>query len=92
MKGGIEEFKRHKYRGNRFAALHTSKNLTVKERLRLENMKLKIKNEQLKRIHCERNWCKQGVHFHLRLEYQVTKMLSKEFSVKELCNEMNISR
>lgn len=36
-------------RGNKFAALHTSKKLTEIERLELENLKLKIENERLKK-------------------------------------------
>ena len=35
--------------GNKFAALHSSKKLTNEERLELENMKLKIENERLKK-------------------------------------------
>jgi transposase len=36
-------------RGNRFSALHTSKSLSKEERLELENLKLKIENERLKK-------------------------------------------
>ena len=47
---GIEGLKNKKEkRGNAFAALHTSKSLTKEERLELENMKLKIENERLKK-------------------------------------------
>ena len=35
--------------GNRFSALHTSKSLSKEERLELENLKLKIENERLKK-------------------------------------------
>ena len=45
---GIEGLK-PKRRGNPFAALHTSKTLTKEERLELENLKLKIENERLKK-------------------------------------------
>ncbi|MBR2654745.1 MAG: helix-turn-helix domain containing protein [Lachnospiraceae bacterium] len=45
---GIEGLKT-KRRGNPFAALHTSKTLTKEERLELENLKLKIENERLKK-------------------------------------------
>lgn len=38
-----------KHSGNPYAALHTSKNLTEEERLRLENLKLRIENERLKK-------------------------------------------
>ena len=47
---GIDGFKnKEHYRGNKFAALHISKSLTNEERLELENMKLKIENERLKK-------------------------------------------
>ena len=36
-------------RGNKFSALHTSKSLTKQERLELENLKLRIENERLKK-------------------------------------------
>ena len=36
-------------RGNKYAALHTSKNLTKEQRLELENLKLRIENERLKK-------------------------------------------
>lgn len=35
--------------GNPFSALHTSKSLTKEERLELENLKLRIENERLKK-------------------------------------------
>ena len=35
--------------GNPFAALHSSKSLSKEERLELENLKLKIENERLKK-------------------------------------------
>lgn len=35
--------------GNKFAALHTSKSLSKEERLELENLKLRIENERLKK-------------------------------------------
>ena len=44
---GLEN--KNKKSGNVYAALHTSKSLTKEERLELENMKLKIENERLKK-------------------------------------------
>ena len=38
-----------KKKGNPFSALHTSKSLSREERLELENLKLKIENERLKK-------------------------------------------
>ena len=40
---------RGKGSGNPFAALHTSKSLSREERLKLENLKLRIENERLKK-------------------------------------------
>ena len=46
---GIDGLKPKPGKGNRFAALHSSKSLSKEERLELENMKLKIENERLKK-------------------------------------------
>jgi transposase-like protein len=49
---GVEYFyeeHRGNHGGNPFAALHTSKSLSREERLELENLKLKIENERLKK-------------------------------------------
>lgn len=46
---GIDGFKEKIGKGNHFSALYTSKSLTKEERLELENMKLKIENERLKK-------------------------------------------
>ena len=46
---GILETGRTHKRGNQFAALHTSKSLSKEERLELENLKLRIENERLKK-------------------------------------------
>lgn len=46
--GLLETGKTHK-RGNKFAALYTSKSLSKEERLELENLKLRIENERLKK-------------------------------------------
>lgn len=46
---GIDGLKNKKKTGNAFSALYLSKSLTKEERLELENMKLKIENERLKK-------------------------------------------
>ena len=46
---GILETGRIQNRGNPYAALHTSKSLTREEKLELENLKLTIENERLKK-------------------------------------------
>lgn len=40
---------RGKHSGNHYAALHTKKNLSKEERLEIENLKLRIENERLKK-------------------------------------------
>ena len=45
----VNEEHRGKGGGNPFAALHTSKSLSREERLELENLKLRIENERLKK-------------------------------------------
>ena len=46
--GVLKDGKIHN-RGNRLAVLHTSKNLSKEQRLELENLKLRIENERLKK-------------------------------------------
>lgn len=46
---GILESGRSHNRGNHFSALHVSKSLSKEERLELENLKLRIENERLKK-------------------------------------------
>ena len=46
---GCLENGRANNRGNKFAALHISKSLSKEERLELENHKLRIENERLKK-------------------------------------------
>lgn len=44
-----EEHRGKNGKGNPYAALHTSKRLSIEERLELENLKLRIENERLKK-------------------------------------------
>ena len=44
-----EEHRGKNGKGNPYAALHTSKSLSREERLELENLKLRIENERLKK-------------------------------------------
>lgn len=46
---GIDGLKPKTRKGNIFSALHTSKSLSKEERLELENLKLRIENERLKK-------------------------------------------
>lgn len=49
LKYGEDGLINKKKTGNKFSAIYTSKSLTTEERLKLENMKLKIENERLKK-------------------------------------------
>ena len=49
LDNGLDGLENKKKTGNAFAALYTSKSLSNEERLELENMKLKIENERLKK-------------------------------------------
>ena len=50
QEGGIEALDlKWKGAGNEFSALHASKSLSEEDRLRLENLKLKVENERLKK-------------------------------------------
>ena len=49
LENGLDGLENMKKTGNAYAALYTSKSLTKEERLELENMKLKIENERLKK-------------------------------------------
>lgn len=49
LEDGEDGLKPKKRKGNPFAALYASKSLSETERLKLENMKLKIENERLKK-------------------------------------------
>jgi len=51
---GIDGLDNKKKTGNITAALYTSKNLSEFDRLKLENLKLKIENERLKKRYTEK--------------------------------------
>ena len=46
---GEKALEEKKHPGNKYAAIHTSKHLSLEERLQLEVMKLQIENERLKK-------------------------------------------
>jgi len=46
---GEKAFDKKKHPGNKFAAIHTNKNLSSEERLQMEVVKLQIENERLKK-------------------------------------------
>ena len=49
-----------------------------------------IKNK--KRIPSERSWCKQGVRFFKRCEYEIIYSLKDKYGVKFLCEVMLVNR
>ena len=76
---GLEAKQHHR---NPYAALHTSKNLSEIDRLRLTVVKLEIENERLKkRVLGERSWCKQGVRYWKRQEYAIIDTLRDKYPV-----------
>lgn len=88
---GEAAFDKKRHTGNPFSAFHTNKTLTEMERLRLQLVKLEIENERLKRIPSERNWCKQGVRFFKKCEYEIIYSLKDKYSVKFLCEIMSVN-
>ncbi len=82
---GIDGLKPKHGKGNKFAALHKSKSLSKQERLELENLKLRIENKRLKRLHSKRGWYKQETCFYLRCEYEIIKELSNDYPALCLC-------
>jgi len=90
---GESSFTNKIHPGNPFAALHVSKNLSEIERLRLLVAKLEIENERLKkRILGERSWCRQGIRYWQRREFEVIDTLRSKYPVTFLCNVMGLNR
>lgn len=54
LKFGEDALDNKKKTGNHFSALHASKNLSELDRLKLENLKLRIENERLKKGYTEK--------------------------------------
>ncbi len=54
LKFGENALETKKKTGNHFSALHTCKNLSELDRLKLENLKLRIENERLKKGYTEK--------------------------------------
>lgn len=40
----------------------------------------------------ERSWCKKGVRFYIRCEYQIIEYFSKDYSISYLCKLLNVSK
>ena len=69
LKFGESSLESKKKTGNRFAALYTSKDLSELDRLKLENLKLRIENERLKKGYTE----KEAKQAHAGLSKKNTK-------------------
>lgn len=55
-------------------------------------MKLKIENEQLKKVTCEKRWYSCSSRREEVLKFEIVEILSKDYSIESLCNITNISR
>ena len=45
-----------------------------------------------KRICGERSWCKQGIRYFKRNEYEIIDKLKSEYPITKLCNLMDVNR
>ncbi|MBQ1745634.1 MAG: IS3 family transposase [Clostridiales bacterium] len=48
--------------------------------------------EGKKRLRSERSWCKQGIHYIRRREFEIVFELSGDFPVKKLCDVLGVNR
>ena len=51
-----------------------------------------MKMEKEKRIPCERRWFNCSIQEIKQKEFEIIELLSKDFSIKSLCEIMNVSR
>ena len=66
--------------GNPYAALHTSKSLSEVDRLRLIIAKQEVEIARLKkRVLGGRSWCKQGIRYWQRKDYEVIEELREKY-------------
>lgn len=91
---GISGLENKRKPGNPMAKYFTTKKFNSKEEeLEYENMRLKIENERLKkRLHCERRWFNCSIQEIKQKEFEIIEYFSKNYSVKSLCEIMNVSR
>ena len=81
------------HNGNPYAALHRSKSLSGVERLRLLAAKQEVEIARLKkRVLGGRSWCKQGIRYWQRKDYEVLEELKVKYPVDFLCKIMGINR
>ena len=67
--------------GNAYAALYTSKSLSEVERLRLIVAKQEVEIARLKKDTGGRSWCKQGICYWQRKDYEVIEELRVKYPV-----------
>ena len=73
----------------RYIQVKYIRNRTIKVgNSKIATWKWKIK----KRVRNERSWCKQGVRYHKRYEYEIIYLLKDEYSIKYLCELMSVNR
>ena len=80
------------HNGNPYAALHRSKSLSEVERLRLLAAKQEVEIARLKKVLGGRSWCKQGIRYWQRKDYEVLEELKVKYPVDFLCKIMGINR
>ena len=56
-------------------------------------MKQEIEIERLKKGYIvKRSWCKQGIRYFKRLEFEIINQLNQKYPIKMLCEVMNVNR
>ena len=78
--------------GNPYAALYTSKSLSEVEWLRLIIAKQEVEIARLKKVLGGRSWCRQGVRYWQRKDYEVIEELKAKYPVDFLCRIMGVNR
>lgn len=90
---GMEGLTPKRKHNNPLSKYYNKKKLTKEEQLEYENLKLRIENEMLKkRIPNERRWYICKIHKVTQAKYEIIELLSKEYSIKSLCEIMKVSR
>ena len=88
---GMEGLTPKRKHNNPLSKYYNKKKLTKEEQLEYENLKLRIENEMLKKGFLMKE---DGtyVKFITQAKYEIIELLSKEYSIKSLCEIMKVSR
>ena len=94
---GMEGLTPKRKHNNPLSKYYNKKKLTKEEQLEYENLKLVWTengfNEAVKkRIPNERRWYICKIHKVTQAKYEIIELLSKEYSIKSLCEIMKVSR